>query len=147
VPRPTPVEPGKIVPFSSPKPIPKPSIPQPPVVGPTPSPDPNPSSETNPNDDVDDNCPGSRCKPCVPPVGSQYHWIQLPNTRQRGRHAWPPYNDGHVKIWTVHQSKFPACECFINETVQDHTQVGPAGSIEVFAKPPKPTGGGPIYLP
>ncbi len=91
-------------------------------------------------------CPTcGKCKDCIPGKGDQIYEKVPPGSRVRGRHSRPPYNQGHVKVWTVLQSPYPVCQCFWGKPVTyDNTQTPPPGATP-GGPPSGPPGGGGAY--
>lgn len=84
------------------------------------------------------------CKPCLPVAGTEMYEIALPGTRSTGAHKCDQI--GHVKVWKMHQSGPPKCECNWGfDRVMENTQTPPIGAIPGGPPPPNPApGGGPI---
>ena len=95
------------------------------------------------------------CKPCFPPAGKVFYQTiyqidsidpRIRDMRERGKHAHPPYNTGHVKLWKINQTPYPKCKCKINKMkTLEFTLFPPAGAVPY----PNPGplfvfGGGPI---
>jgi hypothetical protein len=126
-----PLPPPNRPPVPEPEPQPKP---QPPLVDPVPPPG---------NDPDKWKC----CKPCEPfPRGHKLYEIVPPGDRENGRHSRPPFDDGHVKVWTMLQQPHSDCKCFWSKPETfDHTQTPPPPpSSEGLPRNYPPFGGGPL---